>query len=55
MAFSFLIASSKKITTNKNRHPNETALATDANSSNLDLTNQYWYNPENVKTKIQKK
>lgn len=35
-----LIKSSMKIKKNNMKHPNETALNTDENSSNLDLANQ---------------
>gem|GEM_PF-6153212 len=40
IAGAFLIKSSKKIKKNNKKHPNDTALKTDENSSNLDLTNQ---------------
>jgi len=43
------IKSSMKITKNRIKHPAETALNTDENSSNLDLTNQCWYNPAKEK------
>lgn len=41
------MTSSKKIAKNKIKQPSETAFTTAENSSNLERTNQCWYNPAN--------
>lgn len=53
IALESLIASSRNITKNKMKHPKEIVLKTEANSSNLDLTNQCWYKPAKVKITAQ--
>lgn len=44
-----LIKSSMKITKNKTKQPMDTVLKTEANSSNLDRANQFWYKPAKAK------
>lgn len=45
IAGAFLIQSSIKMKKNKMKQPSDTAFTTEENSSNLERTNQYWYNP----------
>jgi len=42
------------MTKNRIKQPKETALTTEVNSSNLERTNQYWYNPVKLKNRAQK-